>query len=161
MHRFYDSHVSFFSYSIACYCIIFSTNASFVKALESPQENYNCDFPESHLYKFAWAKIKQNVPDVYYLLSNIHFDKDTLDNLLDLAKNGVHNLTSWEVACKWLRQARDLWLPWLPAGTLGKVPVYIGGMFPLSVSEDAVWSRPGILQGEICFAINYVGEGEW
>ena len=131
--------------------ISFSAGASFVKALESQQGHYNCDFPRSHLYKFAWAKIQQNAPDVYYLLSKMHFDKVTLDDLLAKHENGGGNLTSWEVACDWLRQSRDVWLPWLPPGIINKVPVYLGGMFPLSVSEDAVWSRPGILEGKICF----------
>ena len=144
----------FFCPSVAKYVAIisFSENLSFIRALGSQWENYNCDFPDSHLYKFAWAKIQQNAPDVYHLLSKMHFDKGTLDYLLRQHVNGGGNLTSEEVACDWLRQARDAWLPWLPPGTLSKVPVYIGGMFPLSVSEDAVWSRPGILQGEICFA---------
>ena len=132
--------------------ISFSANLSFIKVVGSQQENYNCDFPRSHLNKFAWAKIQQNAPDVYYLLSKMYLDKDTLDNLLRQHENDGGNLTSKEVACDWLRHTRDAWLPWLPPGTLGKIPVYIGGMFPLSVSEDAGWSRPGILQGEICFA---------
>lgn len=128
--------------------ISFSGSMSIIKAMTSQLDYYNCDFPPSHLRKFAWRKIQDNAPDVYYLLSKMHFDKDTLDNLLRKHKNGGGNLTSQEVACDWVRQTRDVWLPWLPPGSLNKVPVYLGGMFPLTVSEDAVWSRPGILQGK-------------
>ena len=131
--------------------ISFSASVSFIKALESQQNHYNCDFPHSQLHKFAWGKIEQNAPDVYYLLSKMHFVKDALDNLLRKHKNGEGNLTSQEVACQWVQQNREAWLPWLPPGSLGKIPVYLGGMFPLSASEDAVWSRPGILQGKIFF----------
>lgn len=126
-----------------------SASMSFTKALESSQDYYNCDFPPSHLYKLAWGKIQQNAPDVYYLLSKLHFEKGTLNKLLQKHENGGSNLTSQEIACDWLRQSRDIWLPWLPPGSLSKVPVYLGGMFPLSKSEDAVWSRPGILQGAL------------
>ncbi|XP_078367736.1 uncharacterized protein LOC144651661 isoform X1 [Oculina patagonica] len=126
-----------------------SAGVSFIKAISSQQDYYNCDFPPSHLHKFSWRKIQDNAPDVYYLLSKMHFDKDTLDNLLQKHKNGGGNLTSQEVACDWVRQTGDVWMSWLPPGSLNKVPVYLGGMFPLSVSEDAVWSRPGILQGAL------------
>lgn len=123
---------------------------SFVKAVESQQENYyNCDFPLSHLYKFSWVKIRQNAPDVFQVLSNMHFDKGSFSNLLYQHQVGGGNLSSEKVACGWLRQNRDVWESWLPLGTFRKSPVYIGGMFPLSVSDSAVWSRPGILQGEI------------
>ena len=128
--------------------ISFSASVSIIKAMTSQLDYYNCDFPPSHLRKFAWRKIQDNAPDVYYLLSKIYFDKDTLDILLRKHKNGGGNLTSQEVACDWVQQTRDVWLPWLPPGSLNKVPVYLGGMFPLTVSEDAVWSRPGILQGK-------------
>lgn len=133
--------------------ISFSASMSFIKAMTSQLDYYNCDFPPSHLHKFAWGKIQDNAPDVYYLLSKMHFDKDTLDSLLHKHKDGGGNLTSQEVACDWVRQTRDVWMSWLPPGSLNKVPVYLGGMFPLSVSEDVVWSRPGILQGKICFAM--------
>ena len=99
----------------------------------------------------AWAKIQENAPDVYYLLSKLYFDKETLNNLLQKHIEGGGNLTSQEIACNWLQQSRDMWLPWLPTGSLSKVPVYLGGMFPLSESEDVVWSRPGILQGMVFF----------
>ena len=99
----------------------------------------------------AWAKIQENAPDVYYLLSKLYFDKETLNNLLQKHVDSGGNLTSQEIACNWLQQSRDIWLPWLPPGSLSKVPVYLGGMFPLSESEDVVWSRPGILQGMVFF----------
>ena len=114
---------------------------------------YNCDLPPNHLHKFAWGKVQDNAPDVYYLLSKMQFGKDTLNELLHKRKDGGGNLTSWEVACDWVHQNRDVWLSWLPPGALDKVPVYLGGMFPLSITEDAVWSRPGILQGKICFIV--------
>ncbi|CAH3138826.1 unnamed protein product [Porites lobata] len=127
-----------------------SAGVSLTKALESPQDNYyNCDFPPSHLTKMAWGKIQENAPDVYYLLSKLYFDKETLDNLLQKHIDSGGNLTSQEIACDWLQQSRDIWLSWLPSGSLSKVPVYLGGMFPLSESEDVVWSRPGILQGAL------------
>ena len=132
----------------------FSASISFIKAMTSQLDYYyNCDFPPSHLRKFSWGKIQDNAPDVYHLLSKMHFDKDMLNELLRKHKDGGGDLTSQEVACDWVRQARDVWLPWLPPGSLNKVPVYLGGMFPLSVSEDAVWSRPGILQGKIDFVL--------
>lgn len=133
--------------------ISFSASMSFIKAMTSQLDYYNCDFPPSHLRKFAWGKIQDNAPDVYYLLSKMHFDKDTLDSLLHKHKDGGGNLTSQEVSCDWVRRTRDVWMSWLPPGSLNKVPVYLGGMFPLSISEDVVWSRPGILQGKICFAM--------
>ena len=120
---------------------------SFVRELGSQQGNYDCDFPRSHLYKFSWEKIKENAPDVFHVLSNMYFDKDTLNSLLHKLQVGGGNSTSEKVACDWLRQNRDVWQAWLPSGTLNNIPVYIGGMFPLSVNEDAVWSRPGILEG--------------
>ena len=101
--------------------------------------------------KMAWRKIQENAPDVYFLLSKLYFDKETLNNLLQKHIKGGGNLTSQEIACNWLQQSRDMWLPWLPTGSLSKVPVYLGGMFPLSESEDVVWSRPGILQGMVFF----------
>lgn len=121
---------------------------SFIKALTSQQDYYNCDFPHSHLHKFAWAKVQDNAPDVHHLLSKLYFDKETLSNLLHKHVNGGGNLTSQDIACGWLQQSSDVWMQWLPPGSLNKVPVYLGGMFPLSVSDDAVWSRPGILQGK-------------
>ncbi|XP_029195937.2 uncharacterized protein LOC114961433 isoform X2 [Acropora millepora] len=120
---------------------------SFVKAVESQHENYNCDFPLSHLYKFSWVKIRQNAPDVFQVLSKMHFDKGTLSNLLHQHQVGGGNLSSEKVACGWLQQNRDVWESWLPVGTFSKSPVYIGGMFPVSVNDNAVWGRPGILQG--------------
>ena len=99
----------------------------------------------------AWGKIQENAPDVYYLLSKLYFDKETLNNLLQKRIDSGGNLTSQEIACNWLQQSRDIWLSWLPPGSLSKVPVYLGGMFPLSESEDVVWSRPGILQGMVFF----------
>lgn len=138
--------------------IFFSAGVSFVKAMTSQQDYYNCDFPPSHLRKFSWRKIQDNAPDVYNLLSKIHFDKDTLDNLLHKHKNGGGNLTTQEAACDWVRQTRDVWMTWLPPGSLNKVPVYLGGMFPLSVSDDAVWSRPGILQGKIMLCQVWLAE---
>ena len=99
----------------------------------------------------AWGKIQENAPDVYYLLSKLYFDKETLNNLLQKHIDSGGNLTSQEIACDWLQQSRDIWLSWLPSGSLSKVPVYLGGMFPLSESEDVVWSRPGILQGMVFF----------
>lgn len=122
---------------------------SFVKAVESQHENYNCDFPLSHLYKFSWVKIRQNAPDVFQVLSKMHFDKGTLSNLLHQHQVGGGNLSSERVACGWLRQNRDVWESWLPVGTFSKSPVYIGGMFPVSVNDNAMWGRPGILQGKI------------
>ena len=134
------------------YYIPLSAGVSLTKALESPQDNYyNCDFPPSHLTKMAWGKIQENAPDVYYLLSKLYFDKETLNNLLQKHIDSGGNLTSQEIACDWLQQSRDIWLSWLPPGSLSKVPVYLGGMFPLSESEDVVWSRPGILQGMVFF----------
>lgn len=134
------------------YYIPLSASVSLTKALESPQDNdYNCDFPPSHLTKMTWGKIQENAPDVYYLLSKLYFDKETLDNLLQKHIDSGGNLTSPEIACDWLQQSRDIWLSWLPSGSLSKVPVYLGGMFPLSESEDVVWSRPGILQGMVFF----------
>ncbi|XP_068721735.1 uncharacterized protein [Montipora capricornis] len=122
-------------------------NVSFVRELGSQQGNYDCDFPQSHLYKFSWEKIKENAPDVFHVLSNMYFDKDTLNSLLHKLQVGGGNSTSKKVACDWLRENRDVWQAWLPSGISNNIPVYIGGMFPLSVNEDAVWSRPGILEG--------------
>ena len=99
----------------------------------------------------AWGKIQENAPDVYYLLSKLYFDKETLNNLLQKHIDSGGNLTSQEIACNWLQQSRDIWLSLLPPGSLSKVPVYLGGMFPLSESEDVVWSRPGIFQGMVFF----------
>jgi len=123
------------------------STVSFVKAVESQHENYNCDFPLSHLYKFSWVKIRQNAPDVFQVLSKLHFDNDTLSNLLHQHQVCGGNLSSERVACGWLRQNRDVWESWLPVGTFSKSPVYIGGMFPVSVNDNAVWGRPGIIQG--------------
>ena len=68
---------------------------SFVKAVESQQENYNCDFPLSRLYKFSWVKIRQNAPDVFQVLSKMHFDKGALTNLLYQHQVGGGNLSSY------------------------------------------------------------------
>lgn len=120
---------------------------SFIHAFSSQQGYYNCDFPPSHLFKFAWGAVQDSAPDVFYLLSKLYFDKETLSGLLQKHACGGGNLTSEEIACDWLQQNRDTWMQWLPSGSFNKTPVYLGGMFPLSDSEDAVWSNPGILQG--------------
>lgn len=126
-----------------------SANVSFIHAFSSQQGYYNCDFPPSHLFKFAWGAVQDSAPDVYYLLSKLYFDKETLSGLLQKHAYGGGNLTSEEIACDWLQQNRDTWMQWLPSGSFNKTPVYLGGMFPLSDSEDAVWSNPGILQGAL------------
>ena len=127
---------------------LYSPNVSFITAMTSKLGPFNCDFPHSHLQKFAWGKVKQNSPDVYHTLSRMYFDRNTMNDLLSKHKNGGGNLTSQEVACDWLEHSKDVWLPWLPSESFNsRIPVYLGGMFPLSTSDDAVWSRPGILHG--------------
>ena len=57
--------------------------------------------------------------------------------------------SSEEVACRWVRHARDVWEAWVPELRQGKTPVYLGGMFPMSTGGDAVWSRPGLYTGKL------------
>lgn len=120
---------------------------SFVEVMNSENGTFDCDFPNNHLWKFAWSKVKESAPDVYHLLSKLYLPRNQLDQLLQQHEDAGGNMTSQSLACYWLRQSRNVWLSWLPPRRPGKIPVYLGGMFPLSMAKDAVVSSPGILTG--------------
>ncbi|XP_032231213.2 receptor-type guanylate cyclase gcy-2-like [Nematostella vectensis] len=108
-----------------------------------------CDFPLMRLKKFAWSQVKAGAPEVYHLLTKMYFSQDELNSMLLNHVDSEGSKTSKELACDWLQRKRDMWSSWLPVQNIlnGKVPVYLGGMFPMSHDPDAVWSSPGILAG--------------
>lgn len=122
----------------------------------------DCDFPFNHLKKFAWFEVKSGAPEFYHVLEKMYLTQKQLISLLHNHKDAGGTMSSYDAACDWLRQARNVWLSWLPSGLhTGKVPVYIGGMFPMDENEAALWVRPGILEGEcdscnLCFLISLV-----
>lgn len=48
-----------------------------------------------------------------------------------------------DVACKWLQENKEVWESWEPKGGNGKIPLYIGGIFPISGS----YTERGIVIG--------------
>lgn len=113
-----------------------------------------CDYPQNYLKKLVWNKVKSNAPDFYHLLENMYIGYDEFNLLLGQHKDAGGAFTSKGVACHWLRKKKSVWSSWLLSGLpSGKVPVYLGGMFPMDDNDGALWVRPGILTGLFCFIL--------
>lgn len=79
-----------------------------------------------------------------------------LENEIDPGKNTA--LKVWDggkpdmsiveyAACKWMNDNEDVWESWKPKWGPGKVPLFIGGIFPITGSYTA----KGILLGEFSY----------
>jgi ABC-type proline/glycine betaine transport system substrate-binding protein len=124
---------------------IFRPDQSFL----DKNDTLDCDFPYNHLKKFAWSKVKSGAPEFYHVLEKLYLTKKQLNLLLRQHKDAGGTMSSYDAACYWLQQTRNVWLSWLPSDLhTGKIPVFLGGMFPMDEKEGALWVRPGILEGE-------------
>jgi len=50
-----------------------------------------------------------------------------------------------QLSCEWMRNSESIWRNWKPKDENGKIPLYIGGIFPITGSYTA----RGILIGEL------------
>jgi len=109
-----------------------------------------------HLKKLAWHQVQKGAADFYHVLQQLYLGLKDLNQLLRQHKDIGGSMSSEELACHWLRQKESVWLSWLPSGIQsGKVPVYLGGMFPMDQNDGALWVRPGILTGKSSYSLNH------
>ena len=122
----------------------------------SDRSPFDCDFQIHQLTKVMWGVMRSHIPEAYRLISNIEFSQDEIEDLLMgfTTLNDANELLGVDevleqTACSWLRNNRNLWFKWIPENVSSKMPIYLGGMFPLT---GPYWRQPAILEGRfICF----------
>lgn len=106
------------------------------------------DFNLNQLSKVAWSQIKSSTPEAYHVIYNMAFTPQQFREILEMynkmaMKHGTASVR--DVACKWLKQNKDVWQTWIPSNLSTKQSIYLGGLFPLSGTN---WVKPGLVPGK-------------
>ena len=107
-------------------------------------EPIDCDFEINQLNKLVWSKLASNAPEAYHVISKMEFTLEQYEDLLRYMSVTETQPDHNEVACRWVRNNKDVWSHWIPPNLTNKTKIYLGGMFPLS---GALWKMPGIVPG--------------
>lgn len=116
-------------------------------SVDSPVD---CDFEVNQLAKIVWSMMKSHAPEAYHVIQRVSFGQDQYDEILRdfFRRNGAENITRDEAleqtSCDWLQQNQEIWSKWIPKTTGSKMPIYIGGLFPIT---GPFWRQPGIVTG--------------
>ena len=106
-----------------------------------------CDFRLHEFRKVTWSALKTGAREAYQLISNIYFTQQQYEDLLHSSVDTCHrfgvDITDVEAAaCKWVKNHRHIWQPWMPRK---RKKIYLGGMF----SKTGRYMRdPGIIPSE-------------
>ena len=91
-----------------------------------------CKYEMLRMEKFAWGKLEKYATMAYNTLRRMKFSDDDYDLLLKLYNST--ELSYENVACEWLNLKNgdtNSWKSWITI-PIGKSPLYIGGIFPIS-----------------------------
>ncbi|GAB6030439.1 hypothetical protein CHUAL_007310 [Chamberlinius hualienensis] len=91
----------------------------------------HCGFEINQLNKVAWTGLQKAAPEVMHVIRSMTFTQAQYQSLLESYINSTRESIG-EVACKWVRNNRQIWSQWMPANLTNKMPLYIGGIFPLT-----------------------------
>ncbi|KAG8222593.1 hypothetical protein J437_LFUL002585 [Ladona fulva] len=94
-----------------------------------------CKYDLHRLVKVVWSGLKKGASMAYRAIHLVSFSAEEYGDLLMRYGNrqfdgGFKNET--ELACDWLKSKRNVWRNWIPHSDKQKIPLYIGGVFPMS-----------------------------
>ncbi|XP_076336163.1 uncharacterized protein LOC143239183 [Tachypleus tridentatus] len=92
-----------------------------------------CEFEINQLEKVTWSVFKKNAHDAYHVVQSMFFSQTQLTSMLEKYEQALQNGWSMQqIACSWLLQHEHIWSKWIPDDLSHRIPLYIGGIFPLS-----------------------------
>ncbi|PIK62648.1 hypothetical protein BSL78_00440 [Apostichopus japonicus] len=97
-----------------------------------------CDFPWHPVTKIAWSVVEMNAPPLAAFIQNICIDDGDIE---DIFSSYAHSkLDMEEFTCQWLQENHEIWLDWIPAGSLAvRRKVFLPGLFPTIDSADELY----------------------
>jgi len=96
----------------------------------SRQGGIDCDYEYFILNKIAWAGLSSYAPDAYEVLQKFTLSEGQQDVMLQ-SYGRLHN---YDIACEWVRDNRQIWSNWVPAG-FAEDP-------PTPAEEGSTWLYP-------------------